>query len=185
MNEYKGNTLCCLFVGLCPLLAAASCAANGLTLGALFLLILLVSGIFIALTNRVLPEVAKIPAKILIVCGITAVAQLLIRLCLPEIAEALGIFVPLCSVAACLCFVGNSCESCSIVYGLKCGLASLVLLTLVGIVREFLSSGSVFGIGNIGSLTQLAAFPVAAFILAGVLIGICAAIMNHKKGDAK
>lgn len=176
-----------LFIGLCPVAAAATCGVNGLAIGVVMLIVLTLSGLLLAALKKVLSENARIPASALIICMFTGAVQILLNLWLPALAAELGIFVPLCAVGAMLCLLPEGCE-CIACRGAKCGIASLVMLTVLGAVCELIGSGSIFGAvlwQNAHANVLIARFPAGAYILLGILLGIFTAIRNHGKEDAK
>lgn len=181
-----GKPVSRLFLGLCPVVAAAAGGTDGLVLGIVMLAVLICSGILMTLIGKLLPEDVETPAAILIICLFTGIAQLLLNMLLPAAAARLGIFIPLCAVGSMLCLL--PCKSAYAVQGIKSGIASCILLTVIGVLRELIASGSVFGATLIRSENAhvlFAAFPAGAFILLGILLGIIAAICNRKKEGAK
>ena len=176
----KNNTR--LFLGLIPVVAAASTGASGLALGVVLFAVLLCSSLVMAVIGRLFADKARIAATILVICLFTGIAQLLMQTLLPSLAAELGVFLPLCAVGAMLCLLPEACVCC----GLKSGVASLVLLTLVGVLREVIGSGRIFG-ATLWSCESarvlIARFPAGAFILLGILLAVVAAIRNHGKED--
>ena len=176
-----------LFLGLCPVAAAATCGANGLAIGVILLVVLIGSGLLCAALNKLLTEAARIPAAVFIICMLTGIAEILLNLWLPALAGELGVFVPLCAVGAMLCLLPKGCE-CPAVRAAKCGIASLVMLTLLGLLCELIGSGSIFGMPlwqNAQANVLIARFPAGAYILLGILTGNYAAIFHCGKEDAK
>lgn len=171
-----------LFLGLCPVAAAATCGVNGLAIGIVALIVMVVSGLLLAALKKAISENARIPASVLVICLITGVVQILMNRLFPALAAELGIFVPLCAVGAMLCLLPDD-AGCPI----RCGIASLVMLTLLGVLCELIGSGALFGKTlwqNANARVLIARFPAGAFILLGILAGIYAAITGRGKGDA-
>ena len=177
-----------LFVGLCPVAAGASCGINGLAIGMVMLIVLLVGGLILSAMKKHLPEKAQLPSSVLILCMLTVVVQMFLRLIQPELAAELDVFVPMCAVGAVLSLLPEDGNDRSAFRGAECGAAALAALTLLGALRELLGSGSVFGAvlwENTDAYVLLAHFPAGAYILLGMALGIVTAIRNREKEDAK
>lgn len=176
----KDNTR--LFLGLIPVVAAASTGVSGLTLGVVLFAVLLCGSLVMAAIGRLFSDKARVAAAILVICLFTGIAQMLVQMLFPVIAAELGVFLPLCAVGAMLVMLPEPC----LCRGLKSGAVSLILLTLVGILREIIGSGRLFG-ATLWSCENarvlIARFPAGAFILLGILLAIVAAIRNHGKED--
>lgn len=184
---FAANPVFRLFVALCPVAAAASCGVNGLAIGIAMLAVLLVSGLLLAALGKLIAGDARIPASVLVICMETGVVEILLKMWAPVLAEELGIFVPLCAVGAMLCLLPEGCD-CPACRGLKSGIAALVMLVILGVLREVIGTGAVFGKTlwqNANAHVLIARFPAGAYILLGILLGIYTAIRNHGKGDAE
>lgn len=188
-NSYTyGNAAARFFVGLCPVAAAADCGVNGFAIGMVMLIVLFVGGLILSAIKKLLPEKARIPAAALILCTLTAAAQMFIRLIQPALVAELDVFVPMCAVGAMLTLLPKGRDDSTAQRGAKCGAAALAALTLLGVLRELIGSGSVFGAvlwENTDAYVLIAHYPAGAYILLGIALGIGSAIRNHGKGDTK
>ena len=98
---------------------------------------------------------------------------------LPSLYESLGLFIPLI-VVNCLilgraeAFASRNTPLNSIFDGIGMGLGFTLGLTILGLIREMLGSGSVFGYKFIGDADGILVFVLApgAFIVLGYLIAI-------------
>ena len=96
-----------------------------------------------------------------------------------SINKSLGIFIPLIVVNCIILgraesFAAKNTPVASLFDGLGIGLGFTCALTLLGMVRELLGAGSIFGIGLLPESTNILLFvlPPGAFVTLGYLIAI-------------
>ena len=170
----KENPTFVLMLGMCPTLAVTTSAVNGLGMGLSTLVVLMMSNWLISIFRNVIPDRVRIPAFIVIVASLVTVVQLLIEGFLPSLNAALGIYLPLIVVN---CIILGRAEAyasknkawLSFLDGLGMGLGFTIALTLIGMCRELLGGGSVFGYEIIPSNYHISIFvlaPGAFFVLA-------------------
>ena len=116
---------------------------------------------------------------VVVIAAFVTVLQLVIKAFLPAIDEALGLFIPLIVVNCVIlgraeAFACKNTPVASIFDGIGIGLGFTFALTLLGIVRELLGSGSIFGVALLPETTNILLFvlPPGAFISLGYLIAI-------------
>ena len=147
----KNNPTFVLVLGMCPTLATTTSAANGLGMGVATLFVLVMSNIVISLLKNVIPDKVRIPAYIVVISSFVTVVQLLMQAYVQDLYNTLGVFIPLIVVN---CIILGRAEAFaskhtvweSMLDGLGIGLGFTGALTLVGIVREVLGAGEVFGL---------------------------------------
>lgn len=187
----KENPTLVLLLGMCPTLGTTSSAMNGLGMGLATTFVLLCSNMVVSSLKRLIPDAVRIPAYIVVIATFTTVVQMLLQAYVPSLYASLGIFLPLIVVN---CIVLGRAESFasknnifdSALDGIGMGLGFTIALTLVGLTREILGAGSVFGISFMPSEYGALVFVLApgAFIALGFIIGIKNAIdRRKKKGD--
>lgn len=146
----KDNPTFVLVLGMCPTLATTTSAMNGLEMGLATLFVLVLSNIAISLIAPVVPDKVHIPVYIVVIATFVTVLQLLMQAYVPYVYATLGLFIPLIVVN---CIVLGRAEAYanrhgvldSALDGLGIGIGFTLSLTVIGIVREILGSGSVFG----------------------------------------
>ena len=146
----KNNPTFVLVLGMCPTLATTTSAVNGLEMGLATLFVLVLSNIVISLLAPVVPDKVHIPVYIVVIATFVTVLQFVMQAYTPDAYKTLGLFIPLIVVN---CIVLGRAEAFankhgvleSLLDGLGVGLGFTVSLTVIGIVREILGSGSVFG----------------------------------------
>ena len=138
--------------------------------------VLIVSNLIISLVRKIVPDDVRLPAYIVIVASLVTVVELLMEAYTPSIYSALGIYIPLIVVN---CIILGRAESyaskndvlSSAFDGIGMGLGFTLGLTLIGIFRELLGSGAIFGFQFIPDGVHISIFvmaPGAFFVLAGL-----------------
>jgi len=146
----KDNPVFILLLGLCPALGVTTSASNGLGMGLATTFVLVGSNLVISLIKRQIPDQVRIPAFIVVIASFVTIVQLTMEAYLPDLFDALGLFIPLI-VVNCLvmaraeAFASKKGIGNSIIDGLGMGLGFSLALTLLGGVREILGSYSIFG----------------------------------------
>ena len=146
----KENPTFVLVLGMCPTLATTTSAINGLEMGLATLFVLVLSNIAISLIAPVVPDKVHIPVYIVVIATFVTVLQLVMQAYTPSVYRTLGLFIPLI-VVNCIILGRAEAFACknnwiaSALDGLGLGLGFTASLTVIGIVREILGSGSVFG----------------------------------------
>lgn len=146
----KDNPTFVLVLGMCPTLATTTSAMNGLEMGLATMFVLVLSNIAISLVAPAVPDKVRIPSYIVIIATFVTVLQLLMQAYVPAVYETLGLFIPLIVVNCIVlgraeAFANKNSVVDSACDGLGIGLGFTMSLTVIGIVREILGSGSVFG----------------------------------------
>ena len=172
----KENPTFVLLLGMCPTLATTTSAINGLSMGLATLFVLVLSNIAISAIAPVVPDKVHIPVYIVVIATFVTILQFAMQAYTPAMYTTLGLFIPLIVVN---CIVLGRAEACankngildSALDGLGIGLGFTLSLTVLGIVREILGSGSIFGFKFISGDGMLA-FVMApgAFLALGYLM---------------
>ena len=125
------------------------------------------------------PGKIRIPVYIVVIATFVTVVDLLMQAFAPaSLYEALGIFIPLIVVNCIVlgraeAFASKNNPLRSICDGIGMGLGFTLTLTMLGAIREFLTSGSIFEIKIITAWTTDFLLPSAApgaFIIVGVIL---------------
>lgn len=178
-----------LVLGTCPTLAVTTSAINGLGMGLAATFVLLGSNIVVSLLRNVIPNKVRIPAYITIIAGFVTVVQMLVKAFLPAIDSALGIYLPLIVVnciilARAEMFAGKNRVLPSVFDAIGMGIGFTAALLLMGMIRELLGAGTLFGItvtANFIAPMTLMLLPPGGFFIFGVLIAL-ANKLSVKKG---
>jgi len=172
----KENPTFVLVLGMCPTLATTTSAMNGLEMGLATMFVLILSNIVISLIAPVVPDKVHIPVYIVVIATFVTLLQLLMQAYTPEVYETLGLFIPLIVVNCIVlgraeAFASKNSVGDSALDGIGIGLGFTLTLTIIGIVREVLGSGSIFGWKFIAG-DGILAFVMApgAFLVLGYLM---------------
>ncbi len=174
----KENPVFALFLGLCPTLGVTTTAINGMGMGLATTFVLLMANIVVSLIKNFIPDKVRIPSFIVIIASFVTIVELTMQAYLPDLFEALGLFIPLIVVNCVVlgraeAFASKNNLLSSAVDGLGMGLGFTFALTLLGAVREILGSGSIFGLKFIeGDGMLIFILSPGAFIALGYLIVI-------------
>ena len=182
----KENPTFALVLGMCPTLATTTSAVNGMSMGLATLFVLVCSNVVISLLKNLIPDKVRIPAFIVVIATFVTMVQLVMQAYLPGIYDVLGLFIPLIVVNCIVlgraeAFAAKNTVGLSALDGLGMGLGFTLSLTVLGIIREFLGAGTVFGLTVYNSQFAALIFVLApgAFICLAYLMA--AVNKLHKK----
>lgn len=177
---WDDNPVLAMLLGLCPTLAVTNSAINGLAMGLATTFVLLSSSTIISLLRKVIPHQVRIAGYIVIIATFVTVADKYLAAYLPEISKALGPYVPLI-VVNCLilgrqeAFASKNGVGRSILDALGMGIGFILVLVVLGGIREILGSATLFNIQVLGDWFNpwmVMILPPGAFLTLGLLIGL-------------
>ncbi len=178
----RENPIFVLVLGMCPTLATTSSAINGLGMGLATAFVLISSNLVVSLLKNLIPAKVRIPAYIVVIATFVTVVEMVMQAYVPALFESLGIFIPLIVVNCVVlgraeAFASKNNVLKSVLDGVGMGLGFTFALTLLGVVRELLGTGQMFGLSLYGEQYGMLLFVLApgAFIALGLLI----AVMNQ------
>lgn len=197
------NPVLVQLLGMCSTLAITTSLFNGLGMGLSVTIILICSNVLISALRKVIPSQIRIAAYIVIIAGFVTIVDLLLQAFLPDLAEGLGVFIPLIVVNCIIlgraeAFASKNGVLASAFDGLFQGIGYTAALVVMCVVRELLGSGT-FGGGLLnggegiriipeGYPAMQMVMPVGGFLTLGVLIGgfqwMQRAMRNKKKKEA-
>lgn len=188
----KENPTFVLMLGMCPTLAVTTSAINGVGMGLTTTVVLVMSNMLISMLRKIIPDSVRMPAFIVVVASFVTIVQFLLEGFIPSLYDSLGLYIPLIVVN---CIILGRAESYasknpvvpSIFDGLGMGLGFTLGLTLIGLFRELLGAGQIFG-AQVLSLSWFT--PITIFVMAPgafLVLACLVAIMNivRAKMEAK
>ena len=200
------NPVTVQLLGMCSTLAITTSLFNGLGMGAAVTIITICSNILISALRKVIPSQIRIAAYITIIAGFVTIVDLCLQAFLPDLAESLGVFIPLIVVNCMVlgraeAFASKNGVLASAVDGLCQGIGYTVALVITCIIRELLGNGT-FGGGLLnggegiriipeGYPAMQLVMPVGGFLVLGFVIAGSQWLMqdlekkNKKKEAAK
>lgn len=166
-------------LGMCPTLATTTSAINGMSMGLATMFVLICSNLVISLIKKLTPDMVRIPVFVVVIASFVTILQMVMQAFVPGIYATLGLFIPLI-VVNCIILGRAEAFACkngpieSIFDGIGIGLGFTIGLTALGVVREILGAGSVFGITLLPESLNMLLFvlPPGAFITLGFLVAI-------------
>jgi len=190
---WKNNPGLVQLLGLCPLLAVTSTVTNALGLGIATLFVLICSNATVSLVRKWVPKEVRIPIFVLIIASFVTCVQLLMNAYTFVLYQSLGIFLPLIVTNCAIIGRAEAYASKNPVKqasfdGLMMGLGFLLVLFILGAVREILGQGTIFDgaplllgewaavlrveVYTLDSKFLLAVLPPGAFIAMGLFIAL-------------
>lgn len=181
---WKENPVLILLLGMCPTLATSSSAKNAIFMGLATTCVLAGSNVVVSLFKKIIPDKVRIPCFIVIIATFVTIVQFLMDAYAPaSLVKALGIYLPLITVN---CIVLGRAEAfaskhnpfLSLLDGIGMGLGFTIVLTLLGAVREFIASGTLFELQVVPNWQGFALlrFAPGAFMVLGVFLAVMNAI---------
>ncbi len=175
----RNNPTFVLVLGMCPTLGTTTSAINGMGMGLATMAVLILSNVVISLIKNLIPDKVRIPAFIVVIASFVTIIQMLMQAYVPALYGALGVFIPLIVVNCIIlgraeAFASKNGPLDSALDGLGIGLGFTLSLTAIGLVREILGSGSVFGqpLGVADYMPLIFVLAPGAFLVLGYLMVI-------------
>jgi len=148
---WRENPVFVQVLGLCPALAVSNTAINSLTMGLATTFVLLMSGMSVSVLRNFIPREARIVSFICIIASFVTAVEYILQAISLELHRSLGAFIALI-VVNCLilgraeAFASKNSVGRAALDGLGMGAGFTVALLSIGVVREILGSGSIFGV---------------------------------------
>lgn len=203
---WSNNPALVQLLGLCPLLAVSSSVVNSLGLGLATLLVLTSTNLAVSLIRHYVSDAVRLPAFVMIIASVVTCIELLMKAFTFELYQILGLFIPLivtnCAVLGRAdAFASKNTPLPAAYDGFIMGFGFMMVLVLVGAVREILGTGAIFAdmqliFGEAARDWKLDVFgadypnvifallPPGAFIVVGFLIAIKNFVDNKRKERA-
>ncbi len=146
---WSNNAALVQVLGLCPLLAVTSTFVNGLGLGIATTLVLIGSNVSVSLIRNHIPREIRIPIFVMLIASFVTNVQLIMNAFTYELYLVLGIFIPLI-VTNCViigraeAFASRNSVGPAFVDGFMQGMGFLMVLIVLGGMREILGQGTLF-----------------------------------------
>lgn len=147
----KENPVLVLVLGTCPTLAVSTSVVNALGMGIAATAVLICSNMAISALRKVIPDKVRIPCYIVLIAGFVTMIEMLMHAFVPDLYEALGVFLSLIVVN---CIILGRAEMYaskngvldSAIDAVGMGIGFTLALFLMASIREILGSGSWFGL---------------------------------------
>jgi electron transport complex protein RnfE len=174
-------------------LAVTSTTINGIGLGLATMVTLVISNTLVSMIRHVVRQEVRLPVFVLIIASIVTMIELLMKAWFYDLYLVLGIFIPLivtnCSIIGrAEGFASRNTIGASALDGFMMGLGFLLVLTLLGMMREILGFGTIFAQADLmfgpaaGALTMTLSDDYGGFLLAilppGAFFGLALLIVG-------
>ena len=176
---WSQNPVLVQLLGMCSTLAITTSFSNGLGMGVSVMIILTLSNVIISLLRKMIPDKIRIAAYIVVIATFVTIVDLLLQAYLPDIAESLGVFIPLIVVnciilARAEAFASKNRVLPSAIDGLCQGLGYTLVLLVMSAIREVLGAGTFNGVEVFPAeyAAGMLALPVGGFLTLGCLIAL-------------
>jgi electron transport complex protein RnfE len=156
---WRDNPVLVQVLGTCPTLAVTNTARNAIAMGLATLVVLVASNALISSIRKLVPRQVRIASYILVIASLVTIVDYAIQAISLEVHKALGAFIALIVVNCIIlgraeAFASKNTVSRSVLDGLGMGLGFCLTLLLLGVVREVLGSGALFGVELFGPRYQ-------------------------------
>ena len=163
---WKENPVFVMLLGLCPVLAVTNTAINAVAMGLATMFVLVCSGCLVSLLRTLIPKQVRIASYIVIIATFVTIADYAIQAISLDLYKALGAFIQLIVVNCIIlgraeAYASKNSLPRAFVNALGMGVGFTFALLCLGVVREILGRGSLFGIALFGDRFQ----PWAVFVL--------------------
>jgi Na+-translocating ferredoxin:NAD+ oxidoreductase subunit E len=143
------NVVFAQLLAMCPTMAVTTSGTNGLGMGLATTAVLVASNMLVAaIRNLVSPQV-RIPVFVVLIATLVTLVDMVLNAWLHDLYKVLGLFIALIVVNCAIlgraeAFASRAPILASAVDGLAMGLGFTGALTVIGLVRELLGSGTLF-----------------------------------------
>ncbi len=172
---WRENPVFVMLLGMCPVLAVTNSAINALAMGLATTFVLLASGTLISLLRRSIPKQVRIATYIVIIATFVTMVDYTIQAISLDLYNALGAFIQLIVVN---CIILGRAEAYAsrnrplkaVTNALGMGIGFTFALLCLGVVREVLGAGTLFGFDLFGPRFEpwvVMLLPPGGFIVLG------------------
>ncbi|PKO88654.1 MAG: electron transport complex subunit RsxE [Betaproteobacteria bacterium HGW-Betaproteobacteria-12] len=146
---WEQNVVFAQMLALCPTMAVTTSGTNGLGMGLASTAVLVVANILVSIIRKTVSSQVRIPVFVVLIATLVTVVDMAINAWLHELYKVLGLFIALIVVNCAIlgraeAFAVKNGIVASAVDGIAMGLGFTGALTLIGLIREFLGSGTLF-----------------------------------------
>ncbi len=175
---FRENPILIIMLGLCATLACSTNATDAVGMGAAFSFVMIGSNVVVALIRKITPSQIRIPVYITVISTFVTIVDYAMKAYTPSLSRSLGVFVPLIVVNCIVmgraeAFASKNGVAASLMDGIGMSIGFTVVITLIGVIRELLGTGSVFNVQVLGSWYPqflIMILPPGAFLVIGFLM---------------
>ncbi len=186
---WRQNPVFVMVLGMCPTLAVTVSAVNALSMGLATMFVLVCSCGLVSLMRSIVPKEVRIATYIVIIATFVTVVDYVIQAVSLAVYDALGAFIQLIVVN---CIILGRAEAhaskhppvTAMVNALGMSIGFVIGLLALGVVREVLGAGTLFGFSLFGANFQpwvVMVLPPGGFIVLGAWLLLFSALKRRKE----
>ncbi|MDP1653942.1 MAG: electron transport complex subunit E [Rhodocyclaceae bacterium] len=186
---WRQNPVFVMVLGMCPMLAVTVSAVNALSMGVATLFVLVCSCGLVSLLRKMIPKEVRIATYIVIIATFVTVVDYVIQAVSLALYDALGAFIQLIVVN---CIILGRAEAHAsktppvpaMINAFGMGIGFTIGLLALGVVREILGAGTLFGISLFGASFQpwvVMVLPPGGFFVLGAWLLLFAAFERRRQ----
>ena len=186
---WRQNPVFVMVLGMCPTLAVTVSAINALSMGVATTFVLICSCALVSMTRRFTPKEVRIEVYIVIIATFVTAVDYAIQAISLELYDALGAFIQLIVVN---CIILGRAEAHAaknaplpaMINAAGMGVGFTIGLLALGVVREILGAGTLFGVSLFGAGFQpwvVMVLPPGGFFVLGSWLLVFAAWERRKQ----
>jgi len=146
---WENNVVFSQLLAMCPTMAVTTSGTNGLGMGLATTAVLVVSNILVSMIRKTVSNQVRIPVFVVLIATLVTVVDMAMNAWLHDLYKVLGLFIALIVVNCAIlgraeAFAFKSGVVASAVDGLAMGLGFTLSLVVIGLIREFFGSGTLF-----------------------------------------
>jgi len=146
---WRNNVVFSQMLALCPAMAVTTGASNGFGMGLATTAVLVCANVLVAAIRHLVSPQVRIPVFVALIATLVTLVDLVLNAWLHELHKVLGLFIALIVVNCAIlgraeAFASKNTVAASAVDGLAMGAGFTVALTVLGLVRELVGSGTLF-----------------------------------------
>ncbi|HIJ73012.1 MAG TPA: electron transport complex subunit RsxE [Candidatus Hydrogenedentes bacterium] len=153
---WRENPVFVMLLGMCPVLAVSNTVKNCIAMGLCASFVLIMSSTLVSLFRKHIPKQVRIATFIIIIATFVTIVDYVLKAISKELSDALGAFVPLIVVN---CIILGRAEAYaskhnvvkSFIDAVGMGVGFTFALLCLGVVRETLGMGTIWGIPVFGA----------------------------------
>lgn len=185
---WEQNPIFVQALGMCPTLAVTNSATNALAMGLATAFVLMMSNTLVSLLRGFIPRQVRIACYILIIATFVTAVDYLIQAVNLHLHKALGAYVALIVVNCVIlsraeAFASKNTLTKSLQDAAGMGTGFTLALLCLGIIRELLGSGSLFGWAVMGDSFErwvIMVMPSGGFFVLGFLVLLFNGIQSRR-----
>lgn len=137
-------------LGMCPTMAVTTSGTNGLGMGLATTVVLVGSNVLISSIRDFVSPQVRIPVYIVLIATLVTLVDMGLNAWMHDLYRVLGLFIALIVVNCAVLgraesFASRSTVAASALDGLFMGLGFTAALTVIGLIRELIGAGTLFG----------------------------------------